>query len=82
MGAERLLREIRTTATLNHPHIVPLRDSGEADGIVSRRRSHTELTPVRCGVVTALSLLTGCEVVHDRPVDAVALVELWCVWSP
>ena len=34
MGAERFLREIRTTATLSHPHIVPLHDSGEADGIV------------------------------------------------
>ena len=34
MGGERFLREIRTTATLNHPHIVPLHDSGEADGIV------------------------------------------------
>ena len=34
MGADRFLREIRTTATLNHPHIVPLHDSGEADGIV------------------------------------------------
>jgi len=34
MGADRFLREIRTTATLSHPHIVPLHDSGEADGIV------------------------------------------------
>ena len=34
MGAERFLREIRTTATLNHPHIVPLHDSGEAEGIL------------------------------------------------
>ena len=33
MGVERFLREIRTTATLGHPHIVPLLDSGEADGI-------------------------------------------------
>jgi serine/threonine protein kinase len=33
MGVERFLREIRTTATLSHPHIVPLLDSGEADGI-------------------------------------------------
>ena len=31
-GAERFLREIRTTASLQHPHIVPLFDSGEADG--------------------------------------------------
>jgi eukaryotic-like serine/threonine-protein kinase len=33
-GAERFLREIRTTAALQHPHIVPLFDSGEADGTV------------------------------------------------
>ncbi len=33
-GAERFLREIRTTANLQHPHIVPLFDSGEADGRV------------------------------------------------
>ena len=33
MGVERFLREIRTTATLSHPHIVPLLDSGESDGI-------------------------------------------------
>ena len=33
-GAERFLREIRTTANLQHPHIVPLFDSGEAEGSV------------------------------------------------
>ena len=33
VGVERFLREIRTTATLSHPHIVPLLDSGEADGV-------------------------------------------------
>ena len=33
MGVERFLREIRTTATLSHPHIVPLLDSGDVDGI-------------------------------------------------
>ncbi len=33
-GAERFLREIRTTANLQHPHIVPLFDSGEAAGSV------------------------------------------------
>ncbi|MGK7313272.1 MAG: protein kinase domain-containing protein [Candidatus Longimicrobiales bacterium M2_2A_002] len=31
-GAERFLREITTTANLRHPHILPLYDSGEADG--------------------------------------------------
>jgi serine/threonine-protein kinase len=32
LGAERFLREIITTARLQHPHILPLYDSGEADG--------------------------------------------------
>ena len=30
LGAERFLREIKITANLNHPHILPLLDSGEA----------------------------------------------------
>ena len=30
--AERFLREIEITANLNHPHILPLLDSGEAGG--------------------------------------------------
>lgn len=34
VGSERFLREIRTTANLNHPHILPLHDSGEADGLL------------------------------------------------
>jgi serine/threonine-protein kinase len=34
LGAERFLAEIRTTANLQHPHILPLHDSGEADGLV------------------------------------------------
>jgi serine/threonine-protein kinase len=31
LGAERFLTEIKTTANLQHPHILPLFDSGEAD---------------------------------------------------
>lgn len=34
LGAERFLTEIKTTAHLQHPHILPLHDSGEADGLV------------------------------------------------
>ncbi len=30
VGAERFLAEIKTTANLQHPHILPLHDSGEA----------------------------------------------------
>jgi tetratricopeptide (TPR) repeat protein/tRNA A-37 threonylcarbamoyl transferase component Bud32 len=34
VGTARFLAEIRTTANLQHPHILPLHDSGEADGTV------------------------------------------------
>jgi len=34
LGADRFLAEIKTTANLQHPHILPLHDSGEAGGMV------------------------------------------------
>src|SRR5688572_12020080 len=34
LGADRFLREIRLAARLNHPHILPLFDSGEAEGFL------------------------------------------------
>src|SRR5687768_5606962 len=34
LGAERFLREIAFTARLDHPHILPLLDSGESDGLL------------------------------------------------
>jgi eukaryotic-like serine/threonine-protein kinase len=34
IGPERFLLEIKTTARLTHPHILPLHDSGEADGLL------------------------------------------------
>ena len=34
IGAERFLSEIKTTANLQHPHILALHDSGEADGFL------------------------------------------------
>jgi eukaryotic-like serine/threonine-protein kinase len=34
IGAERFLQEIRTTANLQHPHILTLHDSGQVDGTV------------------------------------------------
>jgi TolB-like protein len=34
LGLERFLREIHIAAQLNHPHILPLHDSGEADGLL------------------------------------------------
>lgn len=34
LGSERFLREVHTAAGLQHPHILPLHDSGEADGFL------------------------------------------------
>ena len=37
LGPERFLREIEVAAQLHHPHILPLHDSGEANGFRLRR---------------------------------------------
>jgi serine/threonine-protein kinase len=34
LGRQRFVREIRMAAKLNHPHILPLHDSGECDGFL------------------------------------------------
>jgi serine/threonine-protein kinase len=34
VGADRFLREIKLAARLTHPHILPMHDSGEADGLL------------------------------------------------
>ena len=34
LGSDRFLREIAIAASLNHPHLLPLHDSGEADGFL------------------------------------------------
>ncbi len=34
LGAARFLHEIKLTSRLHHPHILPLYDSGEADGVI------------------------------------------------
>ncbi len=39
LGAERFVQEIKTTANLQHPHILPLFDSGEADSFLLFRHA-------------------------------------------
>ena len=34
LGVERFLSEIRVTAQLQHPNLLPLFDSGETDGLL------------------------------------------------
>src|SRR5262245_1524687 len=34
LGPERFLTEIKTTASLQHPHVLPLFDSGSAEGLL------------------------------------------------
>ena len=42
VGAERFLAEIKTTAKLQHPHILPLFDSGEADNFLFYVMPHVQ----------------------------------------
>jgi serine/threonine-protein kinase len=39
VGAERLAREIHLAASLQHPHILPVHDSGDAAGSLSARNA-------------------------------------------
>jgi hypothetical protein len=34
LGAERFLREVEIAGQLSHPHILPMYDSGESDGLL------------------------------------------------
>jgi len=47
VGAERFMREIKLAARLTHPHILPLHDSGEADGFLDQVMPAMEGTSVR-----------------------------------
>jgi Tol biopolymer transport system component len=59
VGAERFLAEIKTTANLQHPHILPLFDSGEADGFLFYVMPYVE----------GESLRERLEREHQLPVD-------------
>src|SRR5207248_6409558 len=42
MGRERFLAEIEVTANLHHPHLLPLFDSGEIDGVLFYAMTYIE----------------------------------------
>lgn len=76
LGAERFLREVRLAAQLSHPHIVPLIDSGESDGMLfyvtpyapggslAERLSRDGRLPVRDALRVAREVGQGLDYVH------------------
>src|SRR5256884_4093888 len=79
IGAERFLREIAIAARLTHPHVLPLIDSGQADGSLYyvmpyRSEEHTSELQSRLHLVCRLLLekkktITITHIVqhHTRP---------------
>jgi serine/threonine-protein kinase len=66
VGGERFLAEIKTTANLQHPHILPLFDSGAADSFLFYVMPHVEGETLRARI----------EREHQLPVkDAVSIAE-------
>ena len=47
LGPERFLREVKIAANLTHPHILPLHDSGQADGVLYYVMPYVEGTSLR-----------------------------------
>ena len=64
LGADRFIVEIKTTASLQHPHILPLFDSGSANGILFYVMPYIEGITIReklnretqCGVDEAIRI--------------------------
>lgn len=78
LGSERFLREIRTLARLTHPHILPLFDSGESDGLLyyvmpfitgeslaARLRREIQL-PLDESLQIARDIASALEYAHER----------------
>ena len=80
VGAERFLAEIKTTANLQHPHILPLFDSGEADSFVfyvmpyvggeslREKLDREHQLPVDDAVQIATNIAEGLSYAHSRGV--------------
>ena len=80
VGVERFLREIETTAQLQHPHILPLFDSGSVDGTVfyvmpyvegeslrARLKRETQL-PIADALRITTEIATGLNYAHRHGV--------------
>jgi serine/threonine-protein kinase len=80
LGPERFLKEIELTASLQHPHILPLFDSGSADGLLyyvmpfvegetlrARLERETQL-PVDDALLIAREVADALSYAHDKGV--------------
>ena len=80
LGPERFLKEIELTASLQHPHILPLFDSGSADGLLfyvmpfvegetlRSRLEREQQLPVGDAVQIAAEVADALAYAHDRGV--------------
>jgi Tol biopolymer transport system component/tRNA A-37 threonylcarbamoyl transferase component Bud32 len=78
IGGERFLAEIKTTASLQHPHILGLIDSGEADGLLyyvmpfiegetlRARLIREKQLPIEDAVLLAREVASALEFAHKR----------------
>ena len=78
VGGDRFLREIKLTAGLQHPHILPLYDSGAADGSVyyvmpyvegeslRTRLDRVKQLPIREALDIACAVASALEYAHRR----------------
>jgi len=67
LGAERFLREIEVAAGLNHPNILPVHDSGEADGLLYYVMPYVEEDTLRARIdrETQLPLDDALQIVRE-----------------
>ncbi|MFH1762832.1 MAG: serine/threonine-protein kinase, partial [Gemmatimonadota bacterium] len=80
VGPERFLAEIETTANLQHPNILPLFDSGEADGLLfyvmpfvegeslREKMDREKQLPVKEAVRIATEVAEALQAAHDQGV--------------
>jgi len=80
LGPERFLREIETTANLNHPHILPLFDSGDEEGFLfyvmpyvegeslRQRLDHEKQLPIEDALKIAQEVGDALSFAHTRDV--------------
>ena len=66
LGPERFLREIKVAARLNHPHIVPLHDSGQAGDLLYYVMPFVEGESLRQRLIREQAAVAGRRS-RDRP---------------